>query len=289
MKKAFSELTIKDDFMFGVVMMEEENCRGMLELILPFPIGTIEVRREESLKYHPEFKGVRLDVSARGEMGKRYNIEMQTVHKPALGKRARYYSSQMDMDLLGTGGDYTEITDTYVIFVCDFDPFNAKRYLYSFATLCKEEPGLSAEDGRYMIFLNTKGTNDDEVSPELAAFLKYVGAGREESEADYGSPYVDGLQKTVQRLRQSWDMEVKYMSLELAFQDERREGYHEGLEKGQIMVFKELIARILQKKGNPSVFLLKRICSEQDLAVLKQWCDIAMEVSTIEQFEEMTK
>lgn len=170
MGKAFSELTIKDDFMFGAVMMEEANCRGMLELVLPFQVETIEVRREESLKYHPEFKGVRLDVSAKGETGKRYNIEMQTVRKAALGKRARYYSSQMDMDLLEKGVDYDALADTYVIFICDFDPFGYGRYIYSFETLCKEESGLCAEDGRYIIFLSTKGTNDEEVSPDLAAF-----------------------------------------------------------------------------------------------------------------------
>lgn len=31
-------LTIKNNFMFAAVMMEEENCRKLLELALEFPI-----------------------------------------------------------------------------------------------------------------------------------------------------------------------------------------------------------------------------------------------------------
>lgn len=37
--KPLRELTVKDNFMFGAVMCDEENCRRLLlELILQFPI-----------------------------------------------------------------------------------------------------------------------------------------------------------------------------------------------------------------------------------------------------------
>ena len=41
----------------------------------------------------------------------------------ALPKRARYYSGQMDLDLLRQGMEYEELPDTIVIFLCMFDPF----------------------------------------------------------------------------------------------------------------------------------------------------------------------
>lgn len=47
--------------------------------------------------------------------------KMQAVSKPGLGKRARYYHSQIDMELLRSGTDY-------VIFICDFDPFGEAKY-----------------------------------------------------------------------------------------------------------------------------------------------------------------
>lgn len=53
--------------MFGAAMMEEENCRRFLELELGFLIERVEVSREKSIVYHPEYKGVRLDVYAKDE------------------------------------------------------------------------------------------------------------------------------------------------------------------------------------------------------------------------------
>ena len=61
-KHRLKELTIKDNFMFGAVMMDENNCRGLLERVLEIPINRVEVSREKSIVYHPEYKGVRLDV-----------------------------------------------------------------------------------------------------------------------------------------------------------------------------------------------------------------------------------
>ena len=47
-KKQLKELTLKDNFMFGAVMMEEENCKRFLELALSFPIERVEVSKEKS-------------------------------------------------------------------------------------------------------------------------------------------------------------------------------------------------------------------------------------------------
>ena len=85
--------------MFGAVMMDAENCRGLLEMVLGIPIERVDVSREKSIVYHPGYKGIRLDIYARDEKNTRYNIEMQVAKKTDLGKRARYYHSQIDMEL----------------------------------------------------------------------------------------------------------------------------------------------------------------------------------------------
>ena len=58
--KRLKELTIKDNFMFGAVMMDEDNCKGLLERVLEIPIDRVDVSKEKSIVYHPEYKGVRL-------------------------------------------------------------------------------------------------------------------------------------------------------------------------------------------------------------------------------------
>ena len=121
-RKTLKELTIKDNFMFGAVMCYEANCRRMLELVLGFPIAHVKVSKEKSMIYHPEYKGIRLDVYARDDENTHYNVEMQAVRQMALGKRSRYYHSQIDMELLSflkyVGADLEESTadfgDSYV-------------------------------------------------------------------------------------------------------------------------------------------------------------------------------
>ena len=47
-RKKLQELTIKDNFMFGVVMADGELCREFLELVLKFPIAKVTVSKENS-------------------------------------------------------------------------------------------------------------------------------------------------------------------------------------------------------------------------------------------------
>lgn len=42
-KKTLKELTLKDNFLFGAVMSDEENCRRFLEMVLQMPIEKVEV------------------------------------------------------------------------------------------------------------------------------------------------------------------------------------------------------------------------------------------------------
>ena len=53
--------------------------------------------------YHPEYKGVRLDIYAKDEKHTHYNVEMQARRQADLGKRSRYYHSQIDMECLKKG------------------------------------------------------------------------------------------------------------------------------------------------------------------------------------------
>lgn len=53
-KKSIHELTIKDNFMFGAVMSDENNCRDFLEMALGIPIERVEISKERSLIYNPE-------------------------------------------------------------------------------------------------------------------------------------------------------------------------------------------------------------------------------------------
>ena len=232
-ERKFQDLTIKNNFMFGAVMAEPKNCKGVIELVLGIEIDRVEVSKEKSMVYHPEYKGVRLDVYAKDENNTRYNIEMQVAKKPALGRRTRYYQSQMDMELLLSGQEYKELPNSYVIFICDFDPFGKRKYCYTFQPKCKEDPEVDLEDGRCCVFLSTYGENEDEVPRELVKFLKFVKANQEESQKDFQDYFVKQLQDSIRWIKSSREMEERFMIFEEMMKDEREAGKQEGIREGK--------------------------------------------------------
>lgn len=91
------------------------------------------------------------------EKGTIYNVEVQTTDKRNLPRRMRYYQSMIDIHVLHPGDDYRNLRKSFVIFICNYDPFGRNRYIYTFETVCREVPGLSLGDDTYKIVVNTAG------------------------------------------------------------------------------------------------------------------------------------
>lgn len=281
--KKLKELTMKDNWMFGAVMIQDDNCKQFLERILGFQIESLTIDLEKSIVYHPEYKGIRMDVIAKDENRTHYNLEMQVLPKDFLPKRARYYSSQMDMELLASGTPYRELPDVFVIFICDFDPFEIKKYLYQFQMRTKE--GLELQDGSQYIFLSTKGEDKDQVPEELVTFLEFVRSGLEESEKTYKDPYIAKLQKDIQKIKDSREMGRTYMWLEEMMEDERKEAREEAL--GAV---RKHILTVLNRIGEVPEEVESLLEDEKDLKVLDQLFETALSAQEIEEFlREMRK
>lgn len=279
-RKTLQELTIKDNFMFGMVMSEEENCRSFLELALGIPIRGVKVDREKSMIYHPEYKGIRLDVFAKDEKNTCYNVEMQVRRVDAPGKRSRYYHSQMAMEMIKTGNLYTELADSIVIFICDFDPFGDGRYRYTFQSFEMEKGQTLLEDGCKTIFFSTKGKNDEEERPSLVKFLKYVGADLEFSKKDFQDELVTQFQNSVRQIKASREMEGRYMILEEMLREERMDGKIQGIA--------EAVLSILEELGRIPAELTEKIEAEDDLNILHQYLKQAINTDSIEDFRIKT-
>ena len=277
-RKTLQDLTIKDNFLFGAVMSVEENCRGFLEMVLGFPIAHVVVSREKSIIYHPEYKGVRLDIYAEDENHTHYNVEMQVKKKAALGKRSRYYHSQMVMEALESGEDYETLPDTFVIFICDFDPFDQKLYCYTFQNECRENKSVKLGDGSCTILLSTRGENEEEVPPELVRFLKFVTADLKESEGDFQDRLVSQCQKTIRDIKTDREMGERYMTLEELLKDEKQEG--------RLEATRENILELLEVLGPVPEQLRNQLEGLEELGDLKILLRLAAKANSIQVFEE---
>lgn len=168
---------------------------------------------------------------------------MQVLRKPAIEKRARYYHGQIDMEILLSGLSYKELPDTYVIFICDFDPYGKGKYRYTRKVICQEEPELSMEDGAHTIFLSTKGTNADEVPIELVRFLEFVGTPLQDSDKDFNDDFIRRLQKSIREVKASREMGARYMTFEEYLKEEREEAKEEGARNKVIELVKKKLAK----------------------------------------------
>lgn len=172
--KKFEDLTISDDFMFGIVMRDPKYCKPFLETILNIKISRIEYPEDQkTINLSLDAKSIRLDVYVEDDSDTVYNIEMQNGHHKNLPKRTRYYQGMIDLNLLDKGMDYTQLKQSFVIFVCTFDPFHIGRHVYTFENRCVEDQNLPLNDGTQKIILNTKGIFDD-VRPELKRLLNFI-------------------------------------------------------------------------------------------------------------------
>ncbi len=273
MSKTLQDLTLKNSFMFAAVMSDAENCKALLERILEIAIDHVVVDKEKSIVYHPEYKSVRLDVYAKDEEGSHFNVEMQ-VAKKEIVKRARYYHSQLDMNLLLTGMDYENLPNCYVIFICDYDPFGLKKYRYTVKSSFLEDNNLPYDDGSYTVFLSTKGENRDEVPKELVSFLEYAGADREQAEKDFHDEYVSRLQQTVAKIKRDRDMEVRYMLFSELLKDEFTAG-----KAYSIIVLLDMLGDVSEELASK----IRQITDEEKQDALLK---LAATSTSVEEFEE---
>ena len=259
MRKKFEELEFKDGFLFAAAMADEELCRMVLERILEIPIRAVRVQSENTFLFNSDYRGIRLDVFADDGAGTVFDVEMQTVNRGNLPKRSRLYQAHMDVGALKPGDSFDALPESFIIFLCTFDPFGEGRFRYTFRAQCLESGG-SLEDGACRVFLNTAGAREDEVPPELVQFLRYVGDGNGAGNFP-DDPLISRIQERIAGLKKSRRMEERYMLFAEMLGEERKEGKREGREEGKKLGenrILELLEKMEEAGLSPDISRLKR-------------------------------
>lgn len=198
-RKPLKELNLTDRFLFDQVMEDRQTHQDVLSIILGKEIPLLsDNQTEKELRVSPEIRSVRMDVVAMDEEKVLYNTEMQGKRKSDLAKRSRYYQALVDTSLLEPGiPNYNLLNATYIILIAPFDIFGYGKYCYTFEATCKEAPECILGDQAVRIFLNTKGKNASEVSPELVSFLHYVENSTDEAAETSGSERIKRIHRRV--------------------------------------------------------------------------------------------
>ena len=104
-------------------------------------------------------RGVRFDVLAEDSEGKLYDCEVQRANEGAIPRRARYNSSMMDSRELAKGAEFSELPETWVIFITENDIYGAGFPLYHVERVVRELQ-RPFDDGAHILYVN--GANRDD-------------------------------------------------------------------------------------------------------------------------------
>jgi predicted transposase/invertase (TIGR01784 family) len=226
------ELPLSDNFMFAQVMRQPDICQQFLEELLGVSIARLEfIGKERDISDGDDYHGIRLDIYVNDAAQTRYNIEMQNTRQKDLERRVRYYQSGIDRNFLAKGADYSELPESYIIFICDFDDYRRGLACYERIWKIKDAEDLIVSDGSHSIILNSRYKKDN-VSPAIKDFLDYIRT--KDDRYPYTSDLVKRAVAEVERIRESKTLEVTYMTWKMSMRDERMLGREEGREEGML-------------------------------------------------------
>ena len=227
-RKPFEELNFADDGMFQTVMKNPEASAELVERLLGVRVKSVKYPKlEKKIAPYYATKGVRLDVYLK-DVDKIIDVELQTYEMDALGKRTRYYQSMVDIDSLMKGEDYTELKDSYILFICKFDPFKDKNerphglYRYTFRNICEENSSVNLDDKCLKVVYNASAYEKAE-DPKVRALLKFIQTNEPGEDT-----FAKQLEDFVLKARQNEKFKREYLAMNLHDRDMIKIGEREG-------------------------------------------------------------
>ena len=314
----FQELNLSNGFLFPAALEDPETCRLVVECITGETVGELKIKAEYTKLYNSELKCIRLDVYAKDVVTEvSYNLEMQNKNEYNLPLRSRYYQAQIDVGSLKPGDEYKDLKPLYVIFICNFDPFDKELYRYTFSMQC-EECDFPLDDGVKRIFFSTEGKNKEEVPKILTDFLGYLNDSTDAYVDQDLDEKVKEIHERIKLLKQDRNVEKNYMhylsvreAIEAAekvaeearkmaeeekrkAEEEKRKAEEEKRkveeEKRKVEeardIIREMIFDSIAELGDISETVRECIEKEEDINILKSMHKVLVKAESMEQFEQ---
>lgn len=228
---------IDDDFMRCLF---KDNI-PLVEMVLRILTGKRDLvitacQTQKDMKRLAGARSICLDAYGVDSQGKRYDLEIQRADKGAEPHRARYHSSVMDVENLDAGQDFSELPDTYTIFIIEEDFYGQGKAVYPIERM-NLATGKPFEDGEHILYVNGEYRGDSDIGrlmhdfgctsademnyPLLADRTRYL---KENQEG------VGEMCKLIEDMRM----------------EERAEGIREGMEKGMEKSMVDTAKRMLR-------------------------------------------
>jgi hypothetical protein len=177
-QNAFEKLRLMDDDFLSLVFDRNiEATEFLLHVILQRDdLNVIEVIGQRDYK-NPVVGGrsIRIDIYAKDADGYIYDIEIQRSDEGADSHRARFHSGMIDTRMLKAGQDFSELKDSYIIFITERDVLGSGLPLYHIEKKIIET-GADFNDGSHIIYVNGAYKNDNDPIGKLMHDFRCVDA-----------------------------------------------------------------------------------------------------------------
>jgi len=227
-QKPVDELTFTDDGMFQAVMHEPKICAEIIERLLHIKVGHIDYPElEKTIAPYYTSKGIRMDVYLQ-DSNRVIDVEMQNKTMNSLGNRMRYYQSMIDIDTLIKGQDYSDLKESYIVFICKKDPFRDLDYepfglpCYTFKNICAENDNVELDDKTTKVVYNASAYERAK-DPWLHDFLQYVYTDISGDDA-----FSNSLSAMIEKIKKNENFRGLYLSMNLHDRDLKKEAMEEG-------------------------------------------------------------
>ncbi len=148
------KICLMDDVFMNAVFGDNlELTADLLKVILENDkINVVSSKAQYSIKNIAGHSAM-LDIFAKDDQGRNFNVEIQRLDGGAVPQRARYYVGLIDSKFFPSGEQYADIKDTYVIFITEHDVLGYGLPIYHIDRHIREN-GAAFDDGAYIVYVN---------------------------------------------------------------------------------------------------------------------------------------
>lgn len=242
--REYEQLHITNRFMFNKVMSDKKLCSKVLQCLTGKEISEIKsIVTENCIEITEDSRGVRYDVYVEDADDRVFDAEMQNFkNNGEMPLRSRYYQSMIDLVMMSSGQRFTKLKESYVIFICNFDPFGIGERCYEFSNRSGDTGEVALGDKRSIIIYNIAG-KPNKLHPEANEFLDYAKDGT------ITGSLADILDGAVKDARHNKEWRAEYMMHMAYYWDVIDEGREIGIEEGEAKLLVEHVNRYMNNTG----------------------------------------
>ena len=161
---------IDDDFMRCLFKDNIPLAELVLRIITGKPDLIItDCQTQKDMKRLAGARSICLDAYGSDTLGKKYDMEIQREDKGANPHRARYHSSVMDVENLDAGQEFTELPETYTIFILEKDFYGMGEPVYPIERI-NLATGKPFDDGEHILYVNGEYRGDSDIGKLMHDF-----------------------------------------------------------------------------------------------------------------------